>query len=163
MSKIKRVDMSSEITIKEDEASNRAIVNLLNEHERDMATTAPAESRHALNHDELGQGDIKFWSAWRGDDLVACAGLVMLNPGHGEVKSMRTAKSFLRTGAGSALLAYIVALAQAEGMKQLSLETGSMDYFAPARALYRKHGFKDGPPFAEYELDENSCFMHLFF
>lgn len=153
--------MSPIITVKEDSASNPAIVNLLSEHEGDMATTAPAESRHALSHEELGRGGIRFWSAWRGDDLVACAGLALLNPGHGEVKSMRTSKSFLRTGAGSALLAHIVSLARAEGMNQLSLETGSMDYFAPAHALYRKHGFKIGPPFAEYELDENSCFMHL--
>jgi len=163
MNRVEGGDMRLEIIIKADVASHPAIVNLLSEHEGDMAATAQAESRHALSHDELGRGDIRFWSAWHGDDIVACAGLVLLSPSHGEVKSMRTAKSFLRSGAGSVLLAHILSLAQAKGVQQLSLETGSMDYFEPARALYHKHGFKDGPPFAEYKLDKNSCFMHLFF
>jgi putative acetyltransferase len=59
------------------------------------------------------------------------------------------------------MLRHIVAAAHAAGMMRLSLETGSGDYFAPARALYRRHGFVECAPFADYRLDPNSVFMTL--
>jgi putative acetyltransferase len=46
-------------------------------------------------------------------------------------------------------------------MSRLSLETGSWDYFRPARALYRKHGFVECAPFGGYLPDPNSVFMSL--
>jgi putative acetyltransferase len=59
------------------------------------------------------------------------------------------------------MLLHIIAAARASGMSSLSLETGSWDYFLPARALYRRYGFVECPPFAEYVLDPNSVFMSL--
>ena len=47
------------------------------------------------------------------------------------------------------------------GISRLSLETGSWDYFIPARALYSSHGFVECPPFADYVPDPNSVFMSL--
>jgi putative acetyltransferase len=41
------------------------------------------------------------------------------------------------------------------------LETGTEDYFAPARRLYLRHGFTECPPFGDYRLDPNSVFMEL--
>jgi putative acetyltransferase len=46
-------------------------------------------------------------------------------------------------------------------MARLSLETGSWDYFRPAHALYRSHGFVECPPFGGYGADQNSLFMTL--
>ena len=46
-------------------------------------------------------------------------------------------------------------------MGRLSLETGSWDYFRPARALYARHGFVECLPFADYAPDPNSVFMSL--
>jgi putative acetyltransferase len=46
-------------------------------------------------------------------------------------------------------------------MSRLSLETGSWDYFQPAVALYRSHGFVECPPFGDYVPDPNSIFMTL--
>ena len=59
------------------------------------------------------------------------------------------------------MMRHIIAAAQASGMSHLSLETGSSDYFLPARALYKRHGFVECPPFANYILDPNSVFMTL--
>ena len=42
---------------------------------------------------------------------------------------------------------------------RLSLETGSMAAFAPARALYAGFGFEPCGPFAHYVPDPNSVFM----
>jgi len=66
-----------------------------------------------------------------------------------------------RKGAGSAVLRHIIAAARAAGMARLSLETGTWDYFRPARAFYARHGFIECPPFADYVLDPNSVFMSL--
>ena len=59
------------------------------------------------------------------------------------------------------MLQHIIASAQSMSMSRLSLETGSWDYFRPARAFYRSHGFVECGPFAGYVLDPNSVFMSL--
>jgi putative acetyltransferase len=46
-------------------------------------------------------------------------------------------------------------------MSRLSLETGSWEFFRPAHALYRHHGFVECAPFADYAADPNSLFMSL--
>ena len=72
---------------------------------------------------------------------VGCGALKEIDPAHGEVKSMRTATSQRRNGVGRAMLEHIVAVARARPYARLSLETGSMEAFAPARALYESFGF----------------------
>jgi putative acetyltransferase len=92
---------------------------------------------------------------------VGIGALKRLSPDHGEVKSMHTARSARRRGAGSAMLRHIIAAARARGFSRLSLETGAWDYFGPAQAFYRSHGFEECPPFAGYAPDPNSVFMTL--
>jgi len=87
------------------------------------------------------------------------AALKRLSAVHGEVKSMHTADSARRRGVGSALMLHIIAEARRAGLTRLSLETGSWAYFEPARAFYRRHGFRDCAPFAPYRPDPNSVFM----
>lgn len=74
---------------------------------------------------------------------------------------MHTVQSIRGKGVGTAMLRHIIATARARGMSRVSLETGSWEYFRPARELYRKHGFVECPPFADYVLDTNSVFMSL--
>ena len=74
---------------------------------------------------------------------------------------MHTAESMRRKGAGSAMLRHIIEAARAGGMSRLSLETGSWDYFRPARAFYARHGFVECTAFADYVPDPNSVFMSL--
>ena len=93
--------------------------------------------------------------------LLGFGALKRLSADHGEVKSMHTAQPMRGRGAGSAMLRHIIATARASGMSLLSLETGAWEYFRPARALYRSHGFVECPPFADYVLDPNSVFMSL--
>lgn len=57
------------------------------------------------------------------------------------------------------MLRHIIDAARALRLRRLSLETGSWDYFAPARRLYRRHGFVECPPFGDYAPDSNSVFM----
>jgi putative acetyltransferase len=55
----------------------------------------------------------------------------------------------------------MVAEGHSRGYRRLSLETGSMEAVAPARALYTRFGFVECPPFGDYRLDPNSVFMTL--
>jgi putative acetyltransferase len=84
-----------------------------------------------------------------------------LGDGAGEVKSMRTHPDHLRRGVGAALLEHIIGAAKARGMARLSLETGRGPAFEAALALYRKRGFVDGPPFADYAPSDFNQFLHL--
>jgi putative acetyltransferase len=122
------------------------------------AQTAPG-SAHALDLAGLRSPDITFWTAWDGETLVAVGALKQLSVDHGEVKSMHTAPAARRKGVGSAMLQHIIAFARSRGISRLSLETGSWDYFQPAVALYRSHGFVECQPFADYVKDPNSIFL----
>jgi putative acetyltransferase len=124
------------------------------------AQTAPG-SAHALDLSGLRSPDIQFWSALDGDHVIGIGALKRLSESHGEVKSMHTDRSNRRKGVGSAMLGHIIARARQMGLSRLSLETGSWAYFDPARALYRRHGFAECPPFGDYVPDPNSVFMTL--
>ncbi|HZI50749.1 MAG TPA: GNAT family N-acetyltransferase [Terriglobia bacterium] len=137
------------------------VINLLETHlTLARAETAPG-SAHALDLTGLQSPDVRFWTIWDDDILLGFGALQRLSADHGEIKSMHTAQSMRRRGVGSAMLRHIIAAARASGMLRLSLETGTWEYFRPARALYTSHGFVECPPFADYVLDPNSVFMSL--
>src|ERR1041384_2395087 len=148
-----------EMKIRVDDLSGPEIAEFLREHLRSLAEVSPPESRHALNLDELRKPGLTFWSVWEGGEVVGCGALKELDPQHGEIKSMRTAAAHLRKGVGSAVLKHIILEAKRRGDRRLSLETGSMPYFAPAHALYRKFEFEQCAPFGDYLQDPNSLFM----
>ncbi|WP_454828461.1 GNAT family N-acetyltransferase [Pseudoxanthomonas wuyuanensis] len=147
--------------IRLDPLAGPEIATLLLEHLQDMARHSPPESVHALDLDKLRQPDITFWSGWRGGELAGCVALKQLDPEHGEIKSMRTAAAHLRSGVAAELMRHVLAQAVQRGYRRLSLETGSMAAFAPARALYTRFGFVECGPFADYVEDPYSVFMTL--
>jgi len=141
--------------------TDKRIVDLLETHVTTALAQSPRESCHAFDVSGLQREAVSFWAAWHGDDLLGVGALMDLGGGHGEVKSMHTAQSARGRGVGSAMVRHIVATARERGYRRLSLETGSMDYFAPARALYARHGFAECGPFEGYRLDPNSVFLTL--
>jgi len=147
--------------IRRDDLSGPEIRALLEEHLRCMHAISPPESVHALDLDALRKPEITFWTLWSDGALLGCGALKELERHHGEVKSMRTASAQRRKGAARAMLAHIVAVARNRAYTALSLETGSMDAFAPARRLYEGFGFTYCGPFADYTQDPNSVFMTL--
>ena len=148
-----------DFSIRHDDLRGAAIIALLREHLDTMQRTSPPESVHALDLPALRQPDITFWSVWDGTALAGCGALKALDHAHGEIKSMRTADAYLRQGVASALLRHLIAEARQRGYRRLSLETGAMDYFAPARQLYARFGFARCAPFASYVEDSNSVYM----
>jgi putative acetyltransferase len=147
--------------IRIDDLRGPEIADLLRAHLAFCRATSPPESTHALDLDGLRVPEITFWSAWDGPDLIGCGALKEIDPAHGEIKSMHTAARQRGRGVGIAILKHIVAEARARGYRRLSLETGSMAAFAPARALYTGFGFTECPPFDAYKPDPNSVFMTM--
>ncbi|HEY0544756.1 MAG TPA: GNAT family N-acetyltransferase [Pyrinomonadaceae bacterium] len=145
--------------IKIDDLTGSAIYELLQEHLRHMLLLSPPESVHALDIEELRQPEITFWTVWESGELLGCGALKELDSQHAEIKSMRTSSSHLRKGVAKNLLKHILAEAMRRGYSRLSLETGSMPAFEPARQLYANYGFTYCEPFADYVEDPNSVFM----
>ncbi|XEC97550.1 GNAT family N-acetyltransferase [Paenibacillus tarimensis] len=148
-----------DVKIIRDDLSGPEIAALIGEHLHGMELHSPPESVHALDLEELKKPEITFWSAWEQDDLAGCGALKELDSQHGEVKSMRTASAHLRKGVARRILEHIIEDAKRRGYKRLSLETGSMDAFEPARRLYAGFGFQYCQPFGDYIEDPHSVFM----
>jgi len=144
-----------------DDLRGPEIAALLQTHVAFCRSASPPESAHVLDLESLRVSEITFWGVWDGPELVGCGAVKELDPAHGEVKSMHTAARHRGRGVGLAVLEHIVSEARARGYRRLSLETGSMAAFAPARALYAGFGFAECPPFGAYRLDPNSVFMTL--
>jgi putative acetyltransferase len=145
--------------IRSGELDHPQVIALLREHLRGMAELSPPESVHALDLDGLKRPEVSFWSAWDEDDLLGCGALKQLDAEHGEIKSMRTATAHRRRGVAAALLEHLLGEAGRRRYRRLSLETGSMEGFEPARSLYARYGFDYCGPFADYRDDPNSVFM----
>jgi putative acetyltransferase len=122
---------------------------------------SPPENVFALDASSLVDPAVTFFTCRRSGQLLAIGALKQLSEDHGELKSMHTAKAARRMGAGRAMLGHLIAVARARGYQLLSLETGSMDGFAPARALYANAGFAVCGPFAGYRPSPHSTFMSL--
>ena len=133
----------------------------LQAHLDDMEPTAPPESRHALDLSGLQRDDVRLWVATDGDRLVGTAALAALGDGHEELKSMRTDPQLRGRGIASRLLVHLLDDARSRRVERVSLETGSMEFFAPARAFYARAGFDPCPPFGSYVGDPHSTFMTL--
>lgn len=141
----------------------------------DRALTHPQVLALLEEHlDGLRRPEITFLTAWRlpaigsthdEGELVAMGALKELAPttatagGHGELKSMRTSARHLRQGAAQAVLTELLNLARERGYARVSLETGSTPPFDAAIAMYRRFGFVDCGPFADYWEDPFSRFM----
>lgn len=142
-----------------DDLSGPEIAAFLSEHVAEMLSVTPPESKHALDLDGLRRPDVTFWTVWDGAELVGCGAIKALEPGHAELKSMRTAPARQGGGIASVLLGHILDEAARRGFRRLSLETGSGEFYLRARRLYEKFGFTYCAPFADYRPDPLSVFM----
>lgn len=149
------------MNIRLDGLTGAEIIALLSEHLNDMAQVSPSKSSHALDLEGLRKPEITFWTIWDGSELAGCGALKKLDDHHAEIKSMRTARGCLRRGVASQMLRHILSDAKHRGFRRLSLETGSMVFFDPARKSYSSFGFEYCLPFGSYVDDPNSVFMTL--
>ena len=140
---------------------NPEVNNLLEKHFKELRSVSPEGSAHVLDIPGLKVKSIKFWSLWENNNLVGCGALKFLDIDHGEFKSIRVVDEYREKGYGIKILEHLIDEAKKLKIKKLSLETGSGDFFLPARALFKKMGFVECDPFAHYKKDPNSCYMSL--
>jgi putative acetyltransferase len=120
---------------------------------------SPLESVHALDLNKLRKPEITFWTVWDGNQLAGCAAIKELNADHAEIKSMRTSNTHRGKGVAIKIMEHILTVAAERNYQRLSLETGSQDFFIPARKLYERFGFEYCEPFGDYAEDPYSAFM----
>lgn len=150
-----------DFSIREDSPTREPALNLIKAHLEHSVLHSPLTSIHTLDVTSLTAPDITFWTIWAGSSIAGCGALKELDRRHGELKSMHTAQCYRGKGVGSRMAAKIVDEARRRGYDRLSLETGSMEAYAAARALYGRFGFEECPPFADYQIDPNSVYMTL--
>jgi putative acetyltransferase len=149
------------LVVEPDDPRRDDIRALLEQHLAFANEHSPPEDVHALDLDGLLDPAIAFFSLRAGSELLGVGALKHLDDRHGEIKSMHTARAARRRGVGRAIVEHLLALASERGYERVSLETGSMDAFLPARALYAGFGFTPCPPFADYPHSPNSICMTL--
>ena len=140
---------------------NLEVNDLLKKHFVELRSVSPAGSTHVLDIDGLKDPSIKFWSLWENNKLIGCGALKFLEKDHGEFKSIRVADEFRKKGIGERIINHLIDEAKKLEISKLSIETGAGEFFAPARKLFNKFGFKKSEPFAHYKVDPNSCYFTL--
>lgn len=137
------------------------VVHLLQRHLEFARAVTPPGHVHALDLEGLLEPEVSFFGARRGGVLLGIGALKELDAGHVELKSMHTAADARGEGVGSAMLSYLMAIATERGYRRVSLETGTMPAFMPARSLYERFGFKPCEPFGRYTVNPNSICMTI--
>ena len=140
---------------------NPEVNELLKKHFIELRSVSPADSTHVLDIAGLKDQSIKFWSLWKNNEIIGCGALKFLEKNHGEFKSIRVTDKFRKAGIGEKIIDHLIEEAKKLEISKLSIETGSGEFFLPARKLFSKFGFKACPPFAHYKKDPNSCYYTL--
>jgi putative acetyltransferase len=149
------------VVIAADDPSADDVGALLRRHLEFTSSQSPPEDMHALDVGGLLDPAVTLLSCRRDGELLAIGALRHLDDRHAEIKSMHTAEAARGLGLARAMLDRLIALARERGYTRVSLETGSMAAFGPARALYASAGFTECGPFADYAPSVNSTFMTL--
>ncbi len=122
---------------------------------------SPPEDVHAMDVEGLVANGLSFFSIREEGELLGVGALNLVEEGHAEIKSMHTTPAARGRGVGRAMLDHLLAEARSRGCSRVSLETGTMEAFAPARALYESVGFVACEPFGSYFHSANSVCMTL--
>lgn len=150
------VEIRIEVSLSEE------LAQLLQAHWVFCTTTTPIEHVYALDAPNLFTPDITVFGARVLRDLVGVGAIRKLDADHAELKSMHTLAKSRGNGIGKAMVTHIESFARLQGMKRISLETGSSEPFKPARELYKSLGYEECEAFGDYILSEhNNCMTKI--
>jgi putative acetyltransferase len=117
----------------------------------------PIESIHLVSADVLATHRAVFLTARRNGELLGSIALLVIAPGHAEMKRMFVRPEARGIGLGRRLLNALEEIARHRSITRMSLETGIKE--TEAIGLYRTSGYRDCPPFGDYKHDPLSLFM----
>jgi tRNA-Thr(GGU) m(6)t(6)A37 methyltransferase TsaA len=150
-----------DVIIAVDDPRTADVKALLEQHLAFAHEVTPAGHVHALDAGGLLDPAVTFFSA-RVDGVLAGVGaLKHLGETHAELKSMHTSADFRRHGVGQAMVDRLLTEADQRGYTRVSLETGTMEAFGPARRLYQRAGFRPCDPFGQYTSNPYSICMTI--
>jgi putative acetyltransferase len=144
-----------------DDARADDVGALIERHLAFAREVTPPGHVHALPAENFSDPAITLFGARRDGELVAIGALKRLDEHHVELKAMHTAEAARGAGVGSAMVEHLLAVAAERRYERVSLETGTMAAFAPARRLYAKAGFTPCEPFGGYTANPHSVCMML--
>jgi putative acetyltransferase len=150
-----------ELVVAVDDPRRDDVQTVLETHLAFSRMVTPAEGVHVLPLAGLLDPAVTFFSARFDGELVGVGALKQLDAAHAELKSMHTVEAARRRGVGRALVEHLLSVAAHRNYRRVSLETGSIDAFAPARSLYTELGFTPCPPFGEYVGSPTSACMTI--
>ena len=151
----------AQFVIAEEDPGAPDVRRLLQAHLAFAAQHSPPEDMHAMDSERLAAEQVAVFSVREQGRLLGIGAIKQLDEAHAELKSMHTLEEARGRGVAAAMLAHLIAAARDRGCERVSLETGSMNPFAPARALYAGAGFTECPPFGDYAPSGYSVWMTL--
>ncbi len=137
------------------------VQQLLQTHLAFAREVTPPGHVHAMDVAALLHPAVTFYGARLNGSLLGVGALRALDDAHGEIKSMHTARTARGRGVGRAMVQHLLAVSTDRGYRRVSLETGTGDAFAPARALYSHMGFRVCEPFGDYTRNPFSVCMTM--
>jgi putative acetyltransferase len=145
------------IEVRQEDPRQPEVVALIEALDDFSKSLYPPESNHLLDIAALARPEVVFFVARQDGQAIGCGAFRLLDARHGEVKRMYVPHEARGRGLGRAILDTIEAEAKRRGVVRLSLETGIHNH--EAINLYRRAGYMDCPPFANYKADPLSLFM----
>jgi putative acetyltransferase len=124
-------------------------------------SVTPPEGVFALDQSGLLHPSVTLFGARQDGVLLGVGALKMLPEGQAELKSMHTIEASRRQGVARFVVEMLISEALRRNCTRLLLETGAMDAFAPARALYVTCDFSLCEPFGEYVGSSTSVCMAM--
>lgn len=147
------IEISTEKSLTDD------LEHVLKSHWHFCISHTPIEHVYALDASKLFAPGLTVFSARLDGEPAGVGALRKLDAQHAELKSMHTLSRYRGTGIGKALVAHIEAVAKAQGIFRISLETGTNEAFKPARDLYQSLGYESCEAFGDYVLSEHNMCM----
>lgn len=130
---------------------------LIEQLDRLLTNSYPAESNHLLPVEALRQPNVTFLTASVDGEVAGCGAFVNQGGEYAEIKRMFVLPEFRGLKLGSRILEELENLARASGLELARLETGI--HQAEALLLYERAGYQRRGPFGEYSEDPLSIFM----
>ena len=132
-------------------------VALITDLEAHLEPLYPQKSRHGYSVEKLIKQGVHFFVIRENGAPAGCGGIQFFGTEYGELKRMYVRPQFRGLGLGNLLLEHFAEFARSHGIALLRLETGIHQH--AAIKLYEHFGFRNIPPFGEYQEDPLSVFF----
>lgn len=138
-----------DFTVEQERALQPAVIDMVGELTAYLDSITPPDANFHMSAEQLDDPAVTVFVARTREGRAIGMGALRREPGGiGEIKRMYTRPEARGRHVGSAILDAVIALAQAEGLARLVLETG--DQHPEAWRLYESRGFTRCGPVLDY-------------